>query len=1052
MLGTRALTLFFLLVGAFAPASATAKTGLDAALIDACSVSQTFDLPTGPTSSRILTLGTDGWLEIEEAGQQLAIGVDSNTETVSISQPLRHGYYWARGDTGTSITIFRADKNDAPAAFVARLHCLPADGQKRHVAWLKSLQKIDKEVFAPHSLAQLSGVLDSIDTAERLAETPVERALIKHYRAMAHGAANMAAEARADFISAETAWRELKDTPRAEAARLGWIEEARSLSDYPAVLQATFDLGKAPKAPDYFVVRMENSRCLVLASLNDFDSSSACSKWVLAQLQRLKESAEYASALQGLAGLELYRGHLVDARQMSLGGIELASGPVAGMTKGRFHLVIAEAELRLGNVASSLSHASQAEREFEHSGAAALRWRANAYLAQARIHAQIGDYAEAYDALSRMLQLFPKNGDPGRLAVALSTFANLEAAGGSRETAILSLRGAESIYQSLGMHAVRDGARVTRLGLQLQDGDNAEIEKALMEDHTADPVSVPAWRLLAGKFSLVRADYSGVQSALKDLHNSPLSLQDQIGLNRLEAEYLDRSGDPEGAQRTLLDAASGIDRLSRQTNSPVLRYVIARQVEPLRRTALQLMLDYSQPTSTRVESAWSWAARSASSTDSETIGAQIEKDAEQFDRTVAAELLSPASSQAKPGSDSAAQRELLSLMVQPGEATGAGKSVPMAISLMSIQQRLDADSSLIAYLDGDTRGGLLWVTHDDARLLNAAAPEDVRTSIAALREALRSPNSSMAEIQSDAQTLSTQLLHEVPNSAAPKHLFVLADEMTPRIAWSVLTWPRQTEPLLDTTTVELVRLDNADTPGTLNDAAPLHVIVASQQVEGDTKLASLATASAEPQLIQTALSSAATQGQRPVLIADGAAATRETVLSALDEPGAWVHIAAHGTAQPQRIGYAGLWLEPSGADKSPAFLSWLDILDKGVRSDLVVLNACQLGDSGNAINGNLSFAAAVSRAGARQVVAALWPVSDSAAALWVPTFYSTLAGDPDHNAAAALRAAQLRLRASRAFTHPFFWAGMQATSRLSLPAPTSLPALIATKTQGAKLH
>ena len=175
-------------------------------------------------------------------------------------------------------------------------------------------------------------------------------------------------------------------------------------------------------------------------------------------------------------------------------------------------------------------------------------------------------------------------------------------------------------------------------------------------------------------------------------------------------------------------------------------------------------------------------------------------------------------------------------------------------------------------------------------------------------------------------------------------------------------------------------------------------------------------------------------------------------MAALAEPGAWVHIAAHGTAQPQHIGYAGLWLEPSGDDKTPAFLSWLDILDKGVRADLVVLNACQLGDSGNAINGNLSFAAAVSRAGAKQVVAALWPVSDSAAALWVPAFYSALAADPEHNAAAALRVAQLRLRASRAFAHPFFWAGMQATARLSLPASAASPASIAASPQKTKLH
>jgi len=158
-----------------------------------------------------------------------------------------------------------------------------------------------------------------------------------------------------------------------------------------------------------------------------------------------------------------------------------------------------------------------------------------------------------------------------------------------------------------------------------------------------------------------------------------------------------------------------------------------------------------------------------------------------------------------------------------------------------------------------------------------------------------------------------------------------------------------------------------------------------------------------------------------------------------------VHIAAHGTAQPQRVGYAGIWLEPSAGGTTPPFLSWLDILNNGVRADLVVLNACQLADSGAAVNGNLSFADAVSRAGARRVVASLWPVSDAAAALWVPAFYTALRDNPD-DAAGALRAAQLRLAHSRAFAHPFFWAGMQAIERLDIPSAPVAASAVAART------
>ena len=104
------------------------------------------------------------------------------------------------------------------------------------------------------------------------------------------------------------------------------------------------------------------------------------------------------------------------------------------------------------------------------------------------------------------------------------------------------------------------------------------------------------------------------------------------------------------------------------------------------------------------------------------------------------------------------------------------------------------------------------------------------------------------------------------------------------------------------------------------------------------------------------------------------------------------------------------------------------------RADALYQRACQLGDSSTAVSGNLSFADAVARAGARRVVAALWPVSDAASALWVPEFYRALVADPQHDAASALRTAQQRLRATRAFAHPFFWAGFETIERLPLAA------------------
>jgi hypothetical protein len=58
-------------------------------------------------------------------------------------------------------------------------------------------------------------------------------------------------------------------------------------------------------------------------------------------------------------------------------------------------------------------------------------------------------------------------------------------------------------------------------------------------------------------------------------------------------------------------------------------------------------------------------------------------------------------------------------------------------------------------------------------------------------------------------------------------------------------------------------------------------------------------------------------------------------------------------------------------------------------------------------------------------------MSDAASAIWVPTFYSALVVDPAHDDATALRAAQMRLRESRMFRHPFYWSGLETFSRTS---------------------
>ncbi|NEQ48385.1 MAG: CHAT domain-containing protein [Leptolyngbya sp. SIOISBB] len=87
--------------------------------------------------------------------------------------------------------------------------------------------------------------------------------------------------------------------------------------------------------------------------------------------------------------------------------------------------------------------------------------------------------------------------------------------------------------------------------------------------------------------------------------------------------------------------------------------------------------------------------------------------------------------------------------------------------------------------------------------------------------------------------------------------------------------------------------------------------------------------------------------------------------------------------------------------------------------ELLVLSACQTatGDDRAA----LGIAGVAFRAGARSMIATLWPVSDEATVAFMERFYQELT-DTTVTKGEALRRSQEFLRQSEAFAHPFFWA------------------------------
>lgn len=166
----------------------------------------------------------------------------------------------------------------------------------------------------------------------------------------------------------------------------------------------------------------------------------------------------------------------------------------------------------------------------------------------------------------------------------------------------------------------------------------------------------------------------------------------------------------------------------------------------------------------------------------------------------------------------------------------------------------------------------------------------------------------------------------------------------------------------------------------------------------------------------------------------GADARPEAYAAAHPERFAYVHFAAHATANRDSPLDSAVVLSPQGDDYK---LYAREIMRVPLRADLVTLSACHsAGARAYAGEGLVGLAWAFLSAGARNVVAGLWNVEDGSTAELMQHLYRGLRSGrqpPD-----ALRAAKLTLlRSGTAYSKPFYWAPFQVYTRA--PAASAAP-------------
>jgi len=133
-----------------------------------------------------------------------------------------------------------------------------------------------------------------------------------------------------------------------------------------------------------------------------------------------------------------------------------------------------------------------------------------------------------------------------------------------------------------------------------------------------------------------------------------------------------------------------------------------------------------------------------------------------------------------------------------------------------------------------------------------------------------------------------------------------------------------------------------------------------------------------------------------------------------------IHFACHGFLDELSPLRSALALSTKEGSEDDGFLQMREIYGLSLNAELVVLSACSMGMGRlERSEGVLAMARPFFFAGARAVLASLWPISDASAVPFMREFYRMLS--EGRSAAMALREAKLRMLRSRR-SHPCYWA------------------------------
>jgi CHAT domain-containing protein len=336
-----------------------------------------------------------------------------------------------------------------------------------------------------------------------------------------------------------------------------------------------------------------------------------------------------------------------------------------------------------------------------------------------------------------------------------------------------------------------------------------------------------------------------------------------------------------------------------------------------------------------------------------------------------------------------------------------------------IAQRLDA--ALLFYWLGEKQSHLWVVTHAKTTHLTLPAADQIDPLVKSYREELQGTRDPLETANPEGRKL-YEVLIEPAKKLLPKNsrVILLPDGSLYGLNFETLIVPDPKphywiEDVTLTTASSLTLLASAASEPTPKVKS---LFLVGNTVSPNAEFPLLPQAAAEMQDVEKYFPAA----RREIL--SGSQATPAAYLGSKPEQYAYLHFVTHGTASRARPLESAVILS-KGSDEDSYKLYARDIVRRHLSAYLVTISACNgAGTRAYSGEGLVGLSWAFLRAGAHNVIGALWEVSDASTPQLMDSLYNGLSHGEDP--ASALRAAKLSLlHSDSVFRRPFYWAPFQ---------------------------